>query len=252
MEARNRWWRLRVGLYHRKINRRKYYGVQVLINQYAQLIQKIFEPLFMGLEDFFRNQKEGIGIVREAGVSDILNAFLGTVKISTDALEEINNLLIKSFKRGGKRVMNRNGDKIEVKYVDERAIASLLQKQPDYLEKWDKEIRLKVRDSIVKGMNEGKSFRDMRKDIMKQARDITENHAMTIARSEVIKASAEGVEQGLREAGVEYMIWLSARDNRVCPVCKEFDGNRYPIGGKHPKPVTDTHPNCRCVVVADT
>ena len=253
LESRNRWWRIRVGLYHRKINRRKYYGVQSIITQYRQIILDVFKPLFNDLNNFFKAyRKESIGITYEMGVSDMLNMFLGEVKISTDALERINKLLIKSFKRGGKRVMNRQGNKIEVKYVDEKAISALLQKQPDYLKKWDKEIRLKVRDSVIDGLKQGKTFRDMQRDIMKQAQDITENRAMTIARTEVVKASAEGVEQGLLEAGVEWMIWMTARDNRVCPVCKELDGKRYRVKdtGK-PRPAESTHPNCRCVVVAD-
>lgn len=255
MEARkSRWWAIRVGLYHRKINRRKYYGVHTQITKYCGIVMSIFQPFFDSLDKALTLiKKEGLqdNISTEIGVSDLLSIYLAPVKISTKALEDINNILVDSFKRGSKRVMNRQGDKISVKDVDTHAVNEITQSQIDYLKDWEQEIRVKVHDSIVKGVQAGKTPGELKRDIMKQSRDITENRALLIARTEITKASSRGTLQGLKEAGVEYMIWITTRDNRVCPICREFDGKRYQVSGKHPMPVEDTHPNCRCVVVAD-
>lgn len=261
-EARkDRWWKIQVGLFHRKINRRKYYGVHNGITKYRQVMIDVYQPFFDDLETLLTSlSREGLDkstMVFEQDIGGLINTFLAPVRVSTSLFEKINHILLDAFRRGGKRVFNRRGDIIETHDVDQSTLNALLQNQIKYLEGWDTELRLKIRDELVKGVREGKSFGEMKKGIMKHSRDITENRALCIARSEIVKASSEGTLQGLREAGIEDYLWLSARDNRVCLTCKDIDRGKSKWGkppyhvGTGPMPVTDTHPNCRCVIVAD-
>lgn len=43
------------------------------------------------------------------------------------------------------------------------------------------------------------------------------------------------------------LLWVSERDNRVCPVCLNLDGRSWYVNDKSmPKPVKDSHFGCRC------
>ena len=52
----------------------------------------------------------------------------------------------------------------------------------------------------------------------------------------------EATLEAYRQEGVEKVRWISEEDSKVCPVCKERNGNVYPINELPPKP----HYNCRC------
>lgn len=45
--------------------------------------------------------------------------------------------------------------------------------------------------------------------------------------------------------------WITARDDRVCPICSQLEGQVWPLEESFdiPDPDSDTHPNCRCIVV---
>ena len=67
-----------------------------------------------------------------------------------------------------------------------------------------------------------------------------------------------GLERGTIEARITTLkpieipekllvIWITERDDRVCPICQPLDGLSYDIDDPNtPKPVDDTHPRCRC------
>lgn len=41
--------------------------------------------------------------------------------------------------------------------------------------------------------------------------------------------------------------WITARDERVCPVCRPLHGKTWKVGDSSLlTPIRDTHPNCRC------
>ncbi len=43
------------------------------------------------------------------------------------------------------------------------------------------------------------------------------------------------------------LIWITERDNRVCPICEPLDAKTWDIDqGSIPRPVQDTHIGCRC------
>ena len=48
--------------------------------------------------------------------------------------------------------------------------------------------------------------------------------------------------EAFKDAGIEYVEWVSEHDDRVCGTCEDMDGNIYPIDAVPVKP----HWNCRC------
>lgn len=51
-------------------------------------------------------------------------------------------------------------------------------------------------------------------------------------------------------------VWVTATDERVCPICKPMDGQKVPLLGKFTTKVGEVvvppvHPNCRCTIVPE-
>lgn len=60
-----------------------------------------------------------------------------------------------------------------------------------------------------------------------------------------INATDEAIKQAYIDAGVEMVMWVTARDERVCDECGPKDGKIYSIDEVPPKP----HWGCRCVLL---
>lgn len=70
--------------------------------------------------------------------------------------------------------------------------------------------------------------------------------AMTIARTELVHAHAEGQLDSFAEMGVHGVgvmaEWSTAGDDRVCPLCAPMEGRLYPL--KEARGMIPRHPNC--------
>lgn len=82
--------------------------------------------------------------------------------------------------------------------------------------------------------------------------------AETIARTETLTAAHEGQAEAWRQLEERGALpatarreWLTAEDERVCPICGPLDGQTAPLGRSYPggydRP--PAHPNCRCTEV---
>jgi SPP1 gp7 family putative phage head morphogenesis protein len=78
--------------------------------------------------------------------------------------------------------------------------------------------------------------------------DIGRTRALTIARTEIIRAHAEGQLLALEQLGVQevgaMVEWSTAGDERVCPLCNPLEGVVLKID--EAKGMLPRHPNCRC------
>lgn len=99
-------------------------------------------------------------------------------------------------------------------------------------------------DSFIQGDHPFVMARKLTADVDK----IGINRARTIARTETIRAHAEGQLEGLEILGVEevgvMVEWATAGDDLVCPLCLPMNGSILKIG--EAKGVIPMHPNCRC------
>lgn len=240
-----RWWATRLKIFHRKINRRKYYGVKKLIEEYKEELKNLFEPFLEDVKNLIPENPQEKNFLKS------LIAKLGKVTISADKTMAITKLLINAYLKGSRRVFTRVGVTIKTEDIKNiEPIKALHKDQLKYISNIEEEAKKKILDELTEGLREGKSIFEIRKSIIKKVEGIVESRAETIARSEIIKASAEGTRQSMIQAGIKEYIWLSARDNRVCEICRKLDGKIFKVE-EAIMPVKDTHPNCRCSLVAN-
>ncbi len=104
---------------------------------------------------------------------------------------------------------------------------------------------------LADGMANGKGPREMARELRKGVSGLEKKRAMTIARTEIIHAHAEGQLDGFEELGVEEVGLmaeiLTAGDTRVCPQCQGESGNVYTV--KAARGMIPFHPNCRCAYI---
>lgn len=74
------------------------------------------------------------------------------------------------------------------------------------------------------------------------------NRVQVLTRTGVQDAANTGALTAMRQNGgvVEAYEWLTARDERVCPICAPRDGKRYTLDTWERPPI---HPQCRCSLV---
>lgn len=98
-------------------------------------------------------------------------------------------------------------------------------------------------DGLVQGQNPLTVARTLVKDL-----GISRNRAETIARTEIIRAHAEGQLDAFQRLGVTKLgvmvEWATAQDDRVCPRCRPLQGATFTL--KEASGLIPRHPNCRC------
>lgn len=265
-EKRDTYWDRRINIAHRKINRKKYYGVGVEIENY---VDKVRDAVDVSKAVNYLKSREAETAKKEALIDDA--AMMVSVKSLSDnpaLYSSISAVFGDSFQKGTRRLFTKSGDRVDVdQFTDESAISGLMNKQDDYFQKLSEDVGNKTRDTLRQGLEEGKSMQEMGKELEQNVDEFTRNRADTIARSEVIKASSKGTEATMDKAGVDEFMWLSARDSRVCKAednswsenfngttyrsCRDYDGETFHKDMNHPMPVRDSHPNCRCTMVAN-
>lgn len=112
---------------------------------------------------------------------------------------------------------------------------------------------------LADGITRGESPRTVARTISREIQGVSQRQALTIARTETIRAHAEGsldaMEQmGVTEVGVtvEWQATYIDEDagifeERVCPKCRAMAGVVLPIEQAHG--MIPLHPNCRCAWV---
>jgi len=107
--------------------------------------------------------------------------------------------------------------------------------------------------TLVDGLTQGKGAGEIAKDLGEDV-DIAEGRAQTIARTEIIRAHAEGQllafeKLGVQELGVQAE-WSTAGDDRVCEECGSMEGTVVQL--EDAKGLIPMHPNCRCTWIPST
>jgi SPP1 gp7 family putative phage head morphogenesis protein len=105
--------------------------------------------------------------------------------------------------------------------------------------------------SLTDGLVQGQNPRVIARTIAKNVDTIGRTRARTIARTEIIRAHAEGQLDALVRLGVDkvgvMVEWHTAGDDRVCQLCLPLQGAVLTI--KEARGTLPRHPNCRCAFV---
>ncbi len=100
-----------------------------------------------------------------------------------------------------------------------------------------------VAREIGRVVEDGEAFRKAGKTVFKTA----QQRATLIARTETLRGHNEGRKVFYRQVGVTKVQWLTAHDERICPVCRPLDGKVFGIDEVDGPP---RHASCRCAVRA--
>ncbi len=100
---------------------------------------------------------------------------------------------------------------------------------------------------LADGLANGQSPRAIAREMVKKV-GLTYSRALTIARTEIIHAHAEGQLDSFQELGVEGVgimaEWSTAGDDKVCSLCATREGEVLTI--EDARGLIPLHPNCRC------
>jgi len=101
---------------------------------------------------------------------------------------------------------------------------------------------------LADGLAHGKGPRQLASELNKVVSGLEKKRALTIARTEIVRAHVEGQLDsfeimGMREVSV-LAEWATAGDEKVCPLCKPMDGVVMTI--EEARGLLPRHPNCRC------
>lgn len=102
--------------------------------------------------------------------------------------------------------------------------------------------------TLADGLANGIGAREVARRLAKEVDGLGKKRALTVARTELVHAYAEGQldtfeNLGIEEVGAE-IEWKTAGDAKVCPICRALEGKRYKI--KEARGKIPQHPNCRC------
>jgi len=151
------------------------------------------------------------------------------------------------LKRAGRDVGDVRAERLFQNPFHRKQLETLYQVNLESLKGMSEDMASKIRREIGEGMLEGQNPRAMARDITDVV-DVSSNRARMIARTETIRANAEGTLatfQAFGERGVQLEAeWLTAGDDRVCTKCEEHEGDVVPIEEAHG--MIPFHPNCRC------
>ena len=238
-----------------RIIRRTRYGLMKEINNYKSSLFDSFN--FDLIESEARNEFERLqasfhqnGVF--SGQKEFLENIADWLNISMNDLTRLAlGFLTSAFILQTEKIFDTNGDKLEVDTsVITTAVSSIAQEQGRFIRNITERERQRVRRALELGVQQNKSFDDISSSLMRALKKRTRSQCERIARSEIIRASAEAQESVLAQNNIENYVWISAVDGRTCEVCRELHKTVHSVG-QGPRPVRDTHPNCRCAIVAD-
>lgn len=102
--------------------------------------------------------------------------------------------------------------------------------------------------TLADGIAQGIGARELARRLNKNVSGLEKKRALTIARTEIVHAHAEGQLDSFELLGVEEVgvlaEWQTAHDDKVCKLCQPLEGAIFTV--KEARGLIPRHPNCRC------
>ncbi|MFN3652628.1 MAG: phage minor head protein [Armatimonadota bacterium] len=145
---------------------------------------------------------------------------------------------------GGQSVFDAIGLGISFTLPDQRAIDFLKEYALSFSERTARGSEEKIRKVLLAGLAKGRSAAETATEIEAAHETLHRFESERIARTEIIRAHAEGQLSALRELEVQQKTWTATEDERTCSVCGPRDGQVYAIDDDTVS--IPAHPGCRC------
>lgn len=144
--------------------------------------------------------------------------------------------------------------------IDIQAVDFLANYQVTLLGDVSRQLASNIKGAVTRGILEGSSIPDIRREIGRAVLDkeafrtagktifkTAQQRATLIARTETLRAHNEGRKSFYADAGITEVTWITADDERTCPICRPRNGVVYKLKDLDGPPA---HPDCRCSVVS--
>lgn len=201
-------------------------------------------------------------------------------------IQRDNNVFVKqAYSRGvqdADRAMNQLGlnvteQELEAVFntpIHQRSLQQLYTRNFENLEDITTEMNTQISEELTDGFSRGLGPDQMARNITDRVDKVGKHRATLLARTELVNAYSESTLNRYSEMGITNVTiraeWLTAGDNRVCPICQSLEGNTWTIqeartetfqfepgegdpaslAGEYPvKP--PAHPSCRCRIIAN-
>ena len=99
-------------------------------------------------------------------------------------------------------------------------------------------------NEIVTGLRDGKSWDTISRNLYKKIGLGSRYHWKRLVRTEMTFTYGLTAKESYQQAQVQYVKWVTAVN--PCPICTGLKG--YYTLENAPRPASDSHPNCRCVI----
>lgn len=143
----------------------------------------------------------------------------------TIGLQIFTPLLSKIMEERGNEALFFIGSNIGFDLDNPRARRFIEQKAGLLIKNIDDTTQQDLRKELSAGLEVGEGIPDLQERVKKIFDKATDSRAERIARTETIKASNAGQRLAWEQSGVvEGKQWLTAADERVCPLCNSMDG----------------------------
>ena len=242
----------------RRIDKRKYYGIKKNINEYQKIITNtLYQPDL--IKQLIEQDTPGT-----EGLREVFSTYLSIISQQMeDEIPKIIALFDDTFVKGGRRVLNRNGEPIKpdvqlTEVTDNAALTVVKATQRTYIRNITEAQEKIILEEISQGITQGKPITEVSAGISSRVEGITKARANTIARTEMVKAHNVGQVETMKVVGASTYIYWNTGDKKVAPICEQNQGPRsnpniyrLDIAGSPsaPLPVLQSHPNCRCTIL---
>lgn len=215
------------------------------------LYQKAINNLEKNLKKIYKNARKNkinLPTARQQGLSL--------------ALKQLEKDLALAVRKEQKKLQKEMKKKYLESYVDTTNVKRKPQKQAEQatyypwsgmnheqrLLKNAKELNYYLKAQINNAFKGGGTYPDVLDKINTVLDKYTDRHTQLV-RTEVWHMDLQGVRDGMKKNGVEYVQYLTMGDERVCPECKALEDYNEGIYKLEEAPMLPRHPRCRCVIV---
>jgi SPP1 gp7 family putative phage head morphogenesis protein len=169
-------------------------------------------------------------------------------------------LMTAVFIHGAKKVMDSKGNSLVLKMPNyDSVIKAVVENNLKFVDDLTEFQKHQIVTRINLGIIKGQTYNEMAGEIVDHVKQMTSTRAQLIAQTEVSRAHATAQYVIMKENNIRSYNWVMADDNQgihthgnICEICRNLEKNSpYAMLDSSPKPVRDSHPRCRCVIVAN-
>jgi SPP1 gp7 family putative phage head morphogenesis protein len=247
------------------------YHPEYAANRVKSALERVEEDLQRDLMRWFAEFLDDLTGVQKIAKDEPLPGFLLARlndqiwwKTWSEKLSEIlTSNILSAMRVGGQSAGRQLGMNLSWDYIQPAAVEWARQNAGKLVTGILPDIQTDISQIVMAGLSEGKTIYQIRDEIAGLRDDaeravFPEWRAARIARTEVIRAHAQGAKLGYLESGVvSGMRWLDGQTG-ACPKCRELHnktirlGEKFYIDPKFGDGLPPRHPHCRCAVAPVT